>query len=195
MRFNLMSKAKTTYITELNDKPIQVDPIDNVTLVQVDDHIYTLPYGLKQFKQFAGQLEKNPETVQTLFESTIKPINTSRYGNDVNAFTSLAKSFLTNNEDAIVLVNVISNILVERNLPMINHKDLVDLINNAVQTGGLKVSKSEIKEISEIGRTASPEIHNDVIPVLIELIKQLDQQGILNDLDDIKAMMDAYKGR
>lgn len=191
MRFNLMSKNRTIYFTELNEKPIQIQPLEEVTFIILGDRKYVVPYGLDTYKQLANQLAKNSHDVDQLFKATIKTLNVSPYGHDVDKLILRLNELKeqAEKEDALVFYGVIINALSDYQTPMIDHEEWEDLVDNVIETGGLELSPSAFYDLE---KQESPEIHNEIIPTLMELIKQVDQQGLLDDLTDPTEMLRAY---
>ena len=191
MRFNLMSKNRTIYFTELNEKPIQIQPLEEVTFIILGDHKYVIPYGLDTYKQLANQLAKNSHDVDQLFKATIKVLNVSPYGHNVDKLILHLNELKeqAEKEDALVFYGVIINALSDYQTPMIDHEEWKDLVDDIIETGNLELSPSTFYDLE---KQESPEIHNEVIPTLMELIKQVDQQGLLDDLTDPTEMLRAY---
>lgn len=191
MRFNLMSKNRTIYFTELNEKPIQIQPLEEVTFIILGDHKYVVPYGLDTYKQLANQLAKNSHDVDQLFKATIKTLNVSPYGHDVDKLILRLSDLKDQAEkkDALVFYRVVINMLSDYQTPMIDHVDWEEMVDNVIETGNLELSPSAYYDLE---KQESPEIHNEIIPTLMELIKQVDQQGLLDDLTDPTEMLRAY---
>lgn len=191
MRFNLMSKNRTIYFTELNEKPIQIQPLEEVTFIILGDHKYVIPYGLDTYKQLANQLAKNSHDVDQLFKATIKVLNVSPYGHNVDKLILHLNELKeqAEKEDALVFYGVMINALSDYQTPMIDHEEWKDLVDDIIETGNLELSPSAFYDLE---KQESPEIHNEIIPTLMELIKQVDQQGLLDDLSDPTEMLKAY---
>lgn len=196
MRFNLMAKNLTTYFTELNEQPIQIEPLEEVTFIQLDQHKYVVPYGLQNYKMLSEQMKKNAHNVQELFSKTIKALNVNPYGHVVAKLREeLAKIAQKVTGDELVLVQVLNNYLDDSEEAMINQDSWQGLIQDTFQAGGLTISDSLLAKLYEVAKQESPEIHNDILPTLMELIKQIDQQGILDDLIDPTQMLKDYANR
>lgn len=191
MRFNLMSKNRTIYFTELNEKPIQIQPLEEVTFIILGDHKYVIPYGLDTYKQLAKQLAKNSYDVDQLFKATIKTLNVSPYGHSLNNLLATLNDLKTQatTDDEVVFIGVMINALTDYQTPMLDHDEWKKLVDDIIETGNLKVEPTDWYGLE---KQESPEIHNEIIPTLMELIKQVDQQGLLDDLTDPTEMLKAY---
>ena len=191
MRFNLMSKNRSLYFTELNEKPVQIQPLEEVTFIILDDHKYVVPYGLNTYKQLAKQLAKNSFDVDQLFKTTIKALNVSPYGHNLNKLLTRLSELKTQvtTDDDLVFIGVMINALTDYQTPMLDHEEWKKLVDDIIETGNLMVDPTTWYGLE---KQESPEIHNEVIPTLMELIKQVDQQGLLDDLTDPTEMLQAY---
>lgn len=186
-----MSKNRTIYFTELNEKPIQIQPLEDVTVIILDNHKYVIPYGLYTYKQLAKQLAKNSHDVDQLFKATIKTLNVSPYGHDLNKLLARLNELKkeASKEDALVFYGVVINALTDYQTPMIDHEEWKNLVDDVIETGNLELPPSAWYDLE---KQESPEIHNEVIPTLMELIKQVDEQGLLDDLTNPGEMLQAY---
>lgn len=186
-----MSKNRTIYFTELNEKPVQIQPLEEVTFIILGDHKYVIPYGLDTYKQLANQMAKNSHDVDQLFKATIKVLNVSPYGHNVDKLVLRLSELKeeAESEDALVFYGVIINALSDYQTPMIDHEEWKKLVDDVIETGNLGLPPSAWYDLE---KQESPEIHNEVIPTLMELIKQVDQQGLLDDLTNPAEMLKAY---
>ena len=191
MRFNLMSKNRTIYFTELNEKPVQIQPLEEVTFIILGDHKYVIPYGLDTYKQLAKQMAKNSRDVDQLFKATIKVLNVSPYGHNLNKLVLRLNELKeqVSTDDELVFIGVMINALTDYQTPMLDHEEWKKLVDNIIETGSLNVDPTAWYELE---KQESPEIHNEIIPTLMELIKQVDQQGLLDDLTNPAEMLQAY---
>ena len=83
--------------------------------------------------------------------------------------------------------------MLEKSDRLITKDEYADMINNIIEVGKLDIPNDMLKLINSLGKSINPEIHNLAIPTLIELVKQLDQSGILQEIKDPAEMMKNYR--
>ena len=180
MKFNAMRHNTSYYMTSMGDVDVQIIPIENFSVIKVDKDTYFIPFGLENYKALREM--GNTQLHKTL-EKTIAGAGVSKYGYDRDLL--IKKIEEVNVEDSIfnVILGVLENEL--KSLPnhILTKKHLVQLINFIFDAGDLtpKVVNNNIKAYA--------------IPALLDLMKQLDESGILDDIMDPKAMLKKYSER
>lgn len=181
------------YMTTMGDVDVQIIPIENFSVIKVDNDTYFIPFGLENYKALREM--GNTQLHETL-EKTIAGAGVSKYGYDRDLL--IKKIEEVNVEDSIfnVILGVLENEL--KSLP--NHtltkKHLVQLINFIFDAGDLTPDQHIINYILDL----TPKVVNNnikayAIPALLDLMKQLDESGILDDIMDPKAMLKKYSER
>lgn len=195
MKFSIYRHNISYYITEMGEDSVEFIPVENFTMIKVNDHTYVLPYGLLNYDTLYKFIQREPDTLVSMLESNITGAGVSKYGyNTRNLLDEIPDPSDKATSDYRILIKVLKSQLESAN-PLINGTEYRSMIDTTIQTGNLKLANMEaIKDsLLKYGKSISPEIHNLAIPAFIELVKQLKAQGILDDIKDPALMVKNYQ--
>ena len=195
MKFSIYRHNISYYITEMGEDSVEFIPVENFTMIKVNDHTYVLPYGLLNYDTLYKFSQREPDTLVSMLESNITGAGVSKYGYDTrNLLDEIPNPSDKTTSDYRILIKVLKSQLESAN-PLINGTEYRSMIDTTIQTGNLKLANMEdIKDsLLKYGKSISPEIHNLAIPAFIELVKQLKAQGILDDIKDPVLMIKNYQ--
>lgn len=195
MKFSIYRHNISYYITEMGEDSVEFIPVENFTMIKVNDNTYVLPYGLLNYDTLYKFSQREPDTLVSMLESNITGAGVSKYGYDTrNLLDEIPDPSDKTTSDYRILIKVLKSQLESAN-PLINGTEYRSMIDTTIQTGNLKLANMEaIKDsLLQYGKSISPEIHNLAIPAFIELVKQLKAQGILDDIKDPALMVKNYQ--
>lgn len=195
MKFSIYRHNISYYITEMGEDSVEFIPVENFTMIKVNDNTYVLPYGMLKYDTLYEFSQKDPNALVSVLEDNITGAGVSKYGYSTQ---TLLDEIPDPNEkttsDYRVFIKVLKGQLESAN-PLINRNEYKDMINSTIEAGNLNLNNEEaIKScLLTYGKSISPEIHNLAIPAFIELVKQLKAQGILDDIKDPAQMVKNYQ--
>lgn len=192
MKFTILRHNISYYMTTMGNDSIEITPIERFTVIKVNRNTYVLPYGLLKYQQLVEMNNKEPRDLNLMLEKVITGAGVTKYGYGSDKIIQKCRSQKDVSEDFGVLRGVVAS-MVQSEDKLISANDYYNLVNLAISKGKLKINPIEKSEIMRYGRTISPEIHNIVLPAFIELIKQLNDQGILDSFEDPALMAKAYR--
>lgn len=195
MKFSIYRHNISYYITEMGEDSVEFIPVENFTMIKVNDHTYVLPYGLLNYDTLYKFIQREPDTLVSMLESNITGAGVSKYGyNTQSLLDEIPDPSDKTTSDYRILIKVLKSQLESAN-PLINGTEYRSMIDTTIQTGNLKLANMEAIKASllKYGKSISPEIHNLAIPAFIELVKQLKAQGILDDIKDPALMVKNYQ--
>lgn len=190
MKFNIYRHNVAYYGTELGDSYIEIIPIEDFTLIRVNNDTFLFPYGLLKYDQLLEISQKEPNDFVSMLEDVVTGAGVSKYGYDSKAI--LEQLPADTKGDTAVLIQTLRNML-KKSDRLLTKKDYTDMIANLISVGKLVIPLDEQKQLKQLGKSINPEIHNLAIPALIELMKQLKTSGLLDDLKDPAEMMKNYR--
>lgn len=190
MKFNIYRHNVAYYGTELGDSYVEIIPIEDFTLIRVNNDTFLFPYGLLKYDQLLEMSQKEPNDFVSMLEDVVTGAGVSKYGYDSKAI--LEQLPADTKGDTAVLIQTLRNML-KKSDRLLTKKDYTDMIANLISVGKLVIPLDEQKQLKQLGKSINPEIHNLAIPALIELMKQLKTSGLLDDLKDPAEMMKNYR--
>ena len=193
MKFNAMRHNTSYYMTSMGDVAVQIVPIENFSVIKVDKDTYFIPFGLENYKALREM--GNTQLHKTL-EKTIAGAGVSKYGYDRDLLISKIKEVDVEDSTLNVILGVLENELKSISDHVLTKKHLVQLIDFIFDAGDLTPDQHIINYILDL----TPKVVNNnikayAIPALLDLMKQLDESGILDDIMDPKAMLKKYSER
>lgn len=190
MKFNVYRHNVSYYGTQLGEDYVEIIPIEDFTIIRVNNDTFMLPYGLLKYEQLLIMSEKEPKEFTQMLEDVITGAGVSKYGYDTKEIIDNLPYHETG--DIAVMLQTLKGML-EKLDRLITKDEYADMINNIIEIGKLNIPNDMLKLINNLGKSINPEIHNLAIPTLIELVKQLDQSGILQEIKDPAEMMKNYR--
>lgn len=194
MKFNVMHHAVNYYYTEMGETSVEFIPVENCTVIKVNDSTFVLPYGTVDYENLLKLEEHNKLT--GLLEKVIGGVGVSKYAvgtkeaqeelNHVQTITSAETPFA-------LLVSALQGLLKDSGELSMSVKDYHDLVDDVNKTGNLGLTQLELSSVYNAGRIINPMISGYLIPAFVELIKQLDKSGLLQDIKDPALTMKRYR--
>lgn len=190
MDFKIFRHNLAKYITDNGNATIEITPVEDFTLISINNvHVYAIPYGLLKYEALL-EIEKQGKLTE-LLENTITGIGNSRFIVSRRKAVKELSNY-ANDEQNGLLVQSLIQVLNDNDSNEMLVEDYQALIKNAVEKAPFDVS-DQYKEYLKFGRVLNPEIHKAVIPALIDLMKQLQKNGILDEMQDPQLMMKRYQ--
>lgn len=190
MKFNVYRHNVSYYGTQLGEDYVEIIPIEDFTIIRVNNDTFMLPYGLLKYEQLLVMSEKEPKEFTQMLEDVVTGAGVSKYGYDTKEIINNLPHHESG--DIAVMLQTLKGML-EKSDRLITKDEYANMINNIIEIGKLDIPDDMLKLINSLGKSINPEIHNLAIPTLIELVKQLDQSGILQEIKDPAEMMKNYR--
>ena len=190
MKFTVYPHRVSYYMTQVEDDVVEFIPVEDFTLIKVNDKTYILPYGLKDYKALVQA--KKEDQLEDVLSQVITGIGNSKY--EIDTDRVLAQLNLDDGEgDLYVLKRTLLNQLksVHQHWSLTQYKET---LKNLIDLGNLVVDNQYLEELSHLGRVLNSDITERVYPCFSELLDQLDNTGFLDEVRDPKLMMKNYNG-
>lgn len=190
MKFTVYPHRVSYYMTQVDDDVVEFIPVEDFTLIKVNDKTYSLPYGLKDYKALVQAKKENQ--LEDVLSQVITGIGNSKY--EIDTDRVLAQLNLDDGEgDLYVLKRTLLNQLksVHQHWSLTQYKET---LKNLIDLGNLVVDNQYLEELSHLGRVLNTDITERVYPCFSELLDQLDNTGFLDEVRDPKLMMKNYNG-
>ena len=190
MKFTVYPHRVSYYMTQVEDDVVEFIPVEDFTLIKVNDKTYSLPYGLKDYKALVQA--KKEDQLEDVLSQVITGIGNSKY--EIDTDRVLAQLNLDDGEgDLYVLKRTLLNQLksVHQHWSLTQYKET---LKNLIDLGNLVVDNQYLEELSHLGRVLNSDITERVYPCFSELLDQLDNTGFLDEVRDPKLMMKNYNG-
>lgn len=190
MKFTVYPHRVSYYMTQVDDDVVEFIPVEDFTLIKVNDKTYSLPYGLKDYKALVQAKKENQ--LENVLSQVITGIGNSKY--EIDTDRVLTQLNLDDGEgDLYVLKRTLLNQLksVHQHWSLTQYKKT---LKNLIDLGNLVVDNQYLEELSHLGRVLNSDITERVYPCFSELLDQLDNSGFLDEVRDPKLMMKNYNG-
>lgn len=190
MKFTVYPHRVSYYMTQVDDDVVEFIPVEDFTLIKVNDKTYSLPYGLKDYKALVQA--KKEDQLEDVLSQVITGIGNSKY--EIDTDRVLEQLNLDDGEgDLYVLKRTLLNQLksVHQHWSLTQYKKT---LKNLIDLGNLVVDNQYLEELSHLGRVLNSDITERVYPCFSELLDQLDNSGFLDEVRDPKLMMKNYNG-
>lgn len=190
MKFTVYPHRVSYYMTQVDDDVVEFIPVEDFTLIKVNDKTYSLPYGLKDYKALVQA--KKEDQLEDVLSQVITGIGNSKY--EIDTDRVLTQLNLDDGEgDLYVLKRTLLNQLksVHQHWSLTQYKKT---LKNLIDLGNLVVDNQYLEELSHLGRVLNSDITERVYPCFSELLDQLDNSGFLDEVRDPKLMMKNYNG-
>lgn len=187
MKFSILRHNMSYYLTNLGDKSLEFIPVEKFTVIKCDNDTYVLPYGILQYAQLVKMNQAQPKDLMAMLLNVVTGAGVSKYDYKTSETIKHCNA-QGKTGDFEVIGHVIANLL--NDYPdYISMQDYHDLIQQAIKMGNLKISDHEMQQLKGYGKEYNHDLTSLVLPAFIELIKQLDQQGILSSFADPETMV------
>lgn len=194
MKFNVMHHAVNYYYTEMGETSVEFIPVENCTVIKVNDSTFVLPYGTVDYENLL-KLEEHSK-LTGLLEKVIGGIGISKYAigvkeasDELNQIHSLSSAETPFN----LLVSALQGLLQDSDKRVMSIEDYHDLVDDVNKTGNLGLTQLELSNVYNAGKITNPMISGYLIPAFVELVKQLDKSGLLQDIKDPALTMKRYR--
>lgn len=194
MKFNVMHHAVNYYYTEMGETSVEFIPVENCTVIKVNDSTFVLPYGTVDYENLL-KLEEH-DKLTGLLEKVIGGIGISKYSigvkeasDELNQIHSLSSAETPFN----LLVSALQGLLQDSDKRVMSIEDYHDLVDDVNKTGNLGLTQLELSNVYNAGKITNPMISGYLIPAFVELVKQLDKSGLLEDIKDPALTMKRYR--
>lgn len=194
MKFNVMHHAVNYYYTEMGETSVEFIPVENCTVIKVNDSTFVLPYGTVDYESLLKLEEHNKLT--GLLEKVIGGIGISKYAigvkeasDELNQIHSMSSAETPFN----LLVSALQGLLQDSDKRVMSIEDYHDLVDDVNKTGNLGLTQLELSNVYSAGKITNPMISGYLIPAFVELVKQLDKSGLLQDIKDPALTMKRYR--
>lgn len=190
MKFTVYPHRVSYYMTQVDDDVVEFIPVEDFTLIKVNDKTYSLPYGLKDYKALVQA--KKEDQLEDVLSQVITGIGNSKY--EIDTDRVLTQLNLDDGDgDLYVLKRTLLNQLksVHQHWSLMQYKET---LKNLIDLGNLVVDNQYLEELSHLGRVLNSDITERVYPCFSELLDQLDNSGFLDEVRDPKLMMKNYNG-
>lgn len=194
MKFNVMHHAVNYYYTEMGETSVEFIPVENCTVIKVNDSTFVLPYGTVDYENLL-KLEEH-DKLTGLLEKVIGGIGISKYSigvkeasDELNQIHSLSSAETPFN----LLVSALQGLLQDSDKRVMSIEDYHDLVDDVNKTGNLGLTQLELSNVYNAGKITNPMISGYLIPAFVELVKQLDKSGLLQDIKDPALTMKRYR--
>ena len=194
MKFNVMHHAVNYYYTEMGETSVEFIPVENCTVIKVNDSTFVLPYGTIDYESLL-KLEEH-DKLTGLLEKVIGGIGISKYAigvkeasDELNQIHSLSSAETPFN----LLVSALQGLLQDSDKRVMSIEDYHELVDDVNKTGNLGLTQLELSNVYNVGKITNPMISGYLIPAFVELVKQLDKSGLLQDIKDPALTMKRYR--
>lgn len=190
MKFTVYPHRVSYYMTQVDNDVVEFIPVEDFTLIKVNDKTYSLPYGLKDYKALVQAKKENQ--LEDVLSQVITGVGNSKY--EIDTDRVLTQLNLDDGEgDLYVLKRTLLNQLksVHQHWSLTQYKKT---LKNLIDLGNLVVDNQYLEELSHLGRVLNSDITERVYPCFSELLDQLDNSGFLDEVRDPKLMMKNYNG-
>lgn len=190
MKFTVYPHRVSYYMTQVDNDVVEFIPVEDFTLIKVNDKTYSLPYGLKDYKALVQA--KKEDQLEDVLSQVITGIGNSKY--EIDTDRVLTQLNLDDGDgDLYVLKRTLLNQLksVHQHWSLMQYKET---LKNLIDLGNLVVDNQYLEELSHLGRVLNSDITERVYPCFSELLDQLDNSGFLDEVRDPKLMMKNYNG-
>lgn len=194
MKFNAMHHSTNYYYTEMGDYSVEIIPVENCTVAKVNDKTFVLPYGTVDYENLLKVNEHNPKDLTEMLEKVVSGVGTSKYGVDTEIVVDKLNSINMNLSDENLLSETLQGLLKDSPDHDISVAEYHKLIDDILEAGKFStIDPNLIDWIKSLGKTANPLLSGYLFPAFVELMKQLEQSGLLQDIKDPAATMKRYR--
>ena len=159
MKFNVMHHAVNYYYTEMGETSVEFIPVENCTVIKVNDSTFVLPYGTIDYESLIGGIGISKYA-----------IGVKEASDELNQIHSLSSAETPFN----LLVSALQGLLQDSDKRVMSIEDYHDLVDDVNKTGNLGLTQLELSNVYNVGKITNPMISGYLIPAFVELVKQLE---------------------
>lgn len=194
MKFNVMHHSINYYYTEMGDYSVEIIPVENCTVAKVNNKTFVLPYGTVDYESLLKINKHNPNELVEMLEKVVSGVGTSKYGVDTTEVIDELKNANFDLSDEELLSQTLQGLLNDSPNHDISISEYHKLIDDILEAGNLKIIDDElISWLKSLGKTINPLLSGYLFPAFTELMKQLEQSGLLQDIKDPAVTMKRYR--
>ena len=194
MKFNVMHHSINYYYTEMGDYSVEIIPVENCTVAKVNNKTFVLPYGTVDYENLIKVNEHNPKELAGMLEKVVSGVGTSKYGVDTQAVIDELSQAEMDDSDEELLSQTLQGLLKDSSNHDISVFEYHKLIDDILKAGDFStIDPDLIGWLKSLGKTTNPLLSGYLFPAFTELMKQLEQSGLLQDIKDPAATMKRYR--
>ena len=194
MKFNAMHHSINYYYTEMGDYSVEIIPVENCTVAKVNNKTFVLPYGTVDYENLLKINKHNPNELVEMLKRVVGGVGTSKYGVDTAEVIDELKKATFDLSDEELLSQTLQGLLNDSPNHDISVSEYHKLIDDILEAGNLNIIDDElIGWLKSLGKTINPLLSGYLFPAFTELMKQLEQSGLLQDIKDPAVTMKRYR--
>lgn len=194
MKFNVMHHSINYYYTEMGDYSVEIIPVENCTVAKINNKTFVLPYGTVDYENLLKVNKHDPKELAEMLEKVVGGVGTSKYGVDTQAVIDKLSQTEMDYSDEELLSQTLQGLLKDSPNHDISVFEYHKLIDDILEAGSINIIDSDLIDwLKSLGKTINPLLSGYVFPAFTELMKQLEQSGLLQDIKDPAVTMKRYR--
>ena len=196
MKFKVYTHNASYYMAKMGEDMVSITPTATYTVLQYNRDTFILSYGLSDYQMLLKQSRVHPNEFSSLMKQSIASV-----GNDSpKKLISLNKMHLYKNhdrgfqgtlEDVYQILMGYKPRTPKDSDSFLSFSDFKELLNEVTKPLDIQLDLAQVRNFAELGMIDNP-ILDYLVSSLIELMRQLDDAGILDTMEDPTAMIRAY---
>lgn len=194
MKFNVMHHSINYYYTEMGDYSVEIIPVENCTVAKINNKTFVLPYGTVDYENLLKVNKHDPKELAEMLEKVVGGVGTSKYGVDTQAVIDKLSQTEMDYSDEELLSQTLQGLLKDSPNHDISVFEYHKLIDDILEAGSINIIDPDLIDwLKSLGKTINPLLSGYVFPAFTELMKQLEQSGLLQDIKDPAVTMKRYR--